>query len=129
MTHEKKINAMYYREFAGSMLLYAAVLVGALKFGATMPDGGLKTAVMVSPMIPVLLLVWVIVRHVARIDEYVRRHTLETLAIAFAITGAVSFTYGFLENVGFPRLSMFVVWPFMGGTWAVVGIARGMCAR
>lgn len=129
MTHEKKINALYYREFTGSLLLYAIVLICALKFGPSMPDGAAKTAVMLSPMIPVLLFAWVLFRRFARIDEYARLQTLETIAIAFAITAAVSFTYGFLENVGFPRLSMFVVWPFMGAAWGVAGVIRGRCVQ
>lgn len=129
MTHEKKIHVLYYREFAGSLLLYAVVLVCALKFGPSLPEGGWRTAVMVSPMIPVLLFVWALFRHFSRIDEYVRLQTLENIAIAFAATAAVSFTYGFLENVGFPRLSMFVVWPFMGGAWGLAGLVRGACAR
>lgn len=129
MTHEKKINALYYREFTGSLLFYAVVLICALKFGPSMPNDAAKTAVMVSPMIPVLLFVWVLVRHFSRVDEYARRVTLETIAIAFALTAAVSFTYGFLENVGFPRLSMFVVWPFMGFAWGLAGLIRGRCVQ
>jgi hypothetical protein len=129
MTHEKKIQAQYYREFMTSMLLYAVVLICALKFGPSMPDGAGKTAVMLSPMIPILLFVWAVVRHFARIDEYARLQLLQNIAIAYAVTAAVSFTYGFLENVGFPRLTMFVVWPFMCGAYGLVAIARAVCKR
>ena len=31
---------------------------------------------------------------------------------------------GFLENAGYPRLSMFTVWPVMGAVWAVLAIAE-----
>jgi hypothetical protein len=65
-----------------------------------------------------------IARHVARIDEYQRQRLLETIALSAAITGAVTFTYGFLETAGFPRLSMFSVWIIMGGSWALVSGMR-----
>jgi hypothetical protein len=129
MTHEKRINALYMRELGGALMFYAAVLYGALTFGPAMPDGALKTAVMLTPMLPVLLAAWAIARHLARVDEYARKMVLECIAIAFAVTAGVTFTYGFLENVGFPRLSMFVIWPLMGGTCVAVSIARGLCSR
>ena len=42
-------------------------------------------------------------------DEYQRATYLETFAIGAAVTAGVTFTFGFLENAGFPRLSMFTV--------------------
>jgi hypothetical protein len=49
---------------------------------------------------------------------------LETIAIAFAITGGVTFTYGFLENAGYARLSMFTVWGVMGLSWGLASLFR-----
>jgi hypothetical protein len=89
-----------------------------------MEDGMLRTAVMVIPMIGFGLMIRAIARHVARIDEYQRQRILETIALSAAITGAVTFTYGFLETAGFPRLSMFTVWIIMGASWAAVSGMR-----
>jgi hypothetical protein len=49
---------------------------------------------------------------------------LENLAVAAAVTAGASLTYGFLENAGFPKLSMFVVWPVMGAVWGVSACFR-----
>ncbi|MEA1674025.1 hypothetical protein [Nitrospirillum sp. BR 11163] len=38
---------------------------------------------------------------------------LVAIGFAFAGTALLTFTYGFLEVAGFPRLSMFMVWPLM----------------
>ena len=59
-----------------------------------------------------------VVRAIRGSDEFIRKTTLEHLAIAAAVTAGVTFTYGFLEIAGFPKLSMFVVWPLMGAVWA-----------
>ena len=42
------------------------------------------------------------------------------MAIAAAVTAGWTFTYGFLENAGYPRLSMFIVWPVMGAVWGLL---------
>ncbi len=71
-----------------------------------------------------MLALWAIIRQFKRVDEFVRLRTLENVAIAAAVTAGATFSYGFLENAGFPRLSMFAVWPLMGAVWAVVALAR-----
>ena len=40
-------------------------------------------------------------------------------------TALLTFTYGFLETTGFPKLSMFFVWPLMGAFW-VIGCVLGL---
>jgi hypothetical protein len=48
---------------------------------------------------------------------------------AGAVTAGLTFTYGFLEGAGFPKLSMFWVWGLMGGTWAAVAGLRCLVSR
>jgi hypothetical protein len=115
-------NTQYFKELTGALLLYAAVLVVALTLGQRMSPGVAQTALYVSPMLPFLLAVWAIVRQIHRSDEFIRKTTLEQLAIAAAVTAGWTFTYGFLENAGYPRLSMFTVWPVMGAVWGVLAI-------
>jgi hypothetical protein len=109
--------------------VYIGLLFSAIRFGRPMDDGALRTAILVTPMVGFGLMIWAIARHIARIDEYLRREMLETFAIASSITAALSFTYGFLETAGFPRLSMFSVWIVMGGAWCLVGIVRCFVVR
>ena len=127
--HEKKINSMYFRELGGSLLIYAAMLTAAIHFGRPMEEGLVRTLVLASPMIGFCLAVWAIARHFRRVDEFIRQTTLETLAIAAAVTAGLSFTYGFLETAGYPRLSMFTVWPVMGAVWGVVTCIRNWIGR
>jgi peptidoglycan/LPS O-acetylase OafA/YrhL len=121
---ERKAGRKYLRELFGSIAIYAALLMPSVTYGPTMDSGLFKTAVLVCPMIGFFLMIWAVARQVGRMDEYQRGVMLETFAIAAAVTAGVTFTYGFLENAGYPRLSMFTVWGVMGGSWFVVGVLR-----
>jgi hypothetical protein len=127
--HEKRVNRIYLRELGGALLVYIAILLAAIQFGRPMEDGVPRTLVLASPMIGFCLAVWAVARHVRRVDEFIRRGTLETLAIAAAVTAGLSFTYGFLETAGYPKLSMFTVWPVMGGVWGALTCLRNWFDR
>jgi hypothetical protein len=77
----------------------------------------------------VFVLVWVIARQFQRSDEFVRLRSLESIALAAGVTAGVTFTYGFLEQAGFPKLSMFTVWGVMGFTWGAHSILRSYFAK
>lgn len=126
---EKRSAVVYQRELMLAMLVYVVLLVGAIRLARPMDDGVLRTALLLSPMIGFGLMLRAIIRHVARIDEYQRLRLLESFSIAMAITGAVSFSYGFLETAGFPQQSMFWVWVVMGVSWGAVGCVRGLLER
>jgi hypothetical protein len=127
--HEKRITRIYLREFFGAMLVYMLLLVAANKLGRPMADGVARTLALASPMIGVMLVIWAIARHFRRVDEFIRLHTLENMAIAAAVTSGLTFTYGFLENAGYPLLSMFIVLPVMFGVWGLVTCVRGLVTR
>jgi uncharacterized protein (DUF697 family) len=126
---EREAKKKYRIELGGAMLLYMAVLFGSITLAKSMPEGLARTLLLLSPGIPVMLAVWAIARHFRRMDEFVRLRSLEGLAIAAAVTAGLTFTYGFLESAGFPKLSMFWVWSVMGGTWAVVTWVRCQVSR
>jgi hypothetical protein len=108
--YQKRINHTYLREMLGALVLYCALLVLAIRIGRPLDEGALRTALLVSPMIGFGLMLWAIARHIRRVDEYVRQLLLESIGLGAGITAGLTFTYGFLENAGFPRLSMFTVW-------------------
>lgn len=124
---EKDAAKAYTRELLGSIALYAVILILAIRFGRPMQDGLLRTAVLVSPMLGFGLALWAMARHFRRMDEYIRRLSLENIAMAAGITAGLSFTYGFLETAGFPKLSMFSVWIVLGGSLGLITLYR--CRR
>ena len=123
--HEQRVAKLYFRELGASLVLYTVLLVAAIRFGRPMEAGPARTLVLLSPMLGFALGLWAIARHLARVDEYIRKFLLESVALAAAITAGLSFTYGFLETAGFPRLSMFTVWCVLcGATGLVCGVRR-----
>jgi len=126
---EREAKRKYQKELFGAMVLYLAALFGSNYLGKSMDPGPARTALLLTPIIPVLLVIWAIARQFGRMDEFVRLRTLESFAIAGAVTAGVTVTYGFLEGAGFPKLSMFWVWPVMGFVWGVVACGRCLVSK
>lgn len=108
----------YLREFGLAMGCYMLVLLISLLMLSL--DGlGVATriAISVAPVVPCLLVCWAVVRQMRRMDELQLRIQFEALGFAFAASALLTFSYGFLENVGLPKLSLFVVWPLMAAMW------------
>ena len=127
--HEKRVGRLYLLELGGALAVYALLLVATIRFGRPMEAGVLRTLVLLSPMIGFCLGLWAIARHLARVDEYVRRFLLESFALGAALTAGLTFTYGFLETAGFPKLSMFTVWCVLCGSVVVVQLVRKLLDR
>ncbi|WP_332875768.1 hypothetical protein [Massilia sp. S19_KUP03_FR1] len=127
--NQKQVVSRYKREMMLSLVLYIVLLGCSIKFARPMPDSLLRTTMLASPMLGFLGAIWAIARHVRGIDEYQRQFLLETWALAAALTAAFTFSYGFLETAGFPKISMFAVWIIMCGAWATVCLARCVLKR
>ena len=104
---------------------YVAVLVVSLRLlsGGVASTAG-QLVLTLAPMIPAAAMCLVIIRTLTDIDEFQRKLQFDALAMAFAGTALLTFSYGFLENIGYPRLSMFAVWPLMAGLWGL-GLVLG----
>lgn len=114
----------YYYEMGASLALYAFFLIVSLTLlqhpeNFSMP---LRIAISLAPVIPAGLMCWAIIRNLRRMDEMHLRIQFEALGFAFAASALLTFSYGFLENVGFPHLSWLMVWPVMGLMW-IIGLA------
>ncbi len=126
---ERDATRKYLLEIGGAMALYIVVLFFALTTAQKLEPGVGRTVLMLSPMIPIALALWAVLRQLRRSDEFQRLRSLEALSIAGGITAGFSLTYGFLEGAGYPKLGMFVVWCVFCGSWAVVSVARSFYCR
>ena len=109
-------------EFAVILLVYVLCVVVSSVYMSSMPDGVAKIALALLPVIPMIAMAVSIIRRLNAMDEMGRKIQLEALAVAFVCTALTTFSYGFLETAGFPRMSAFMVWPIMGGDWCVATI-------
>ena len=126
---EHEGNRKYRLELFSAMAAYMLVLFGSISVAKGMDENLARTLLLITPIIPLMLAVWAIARHFRRMDEYMRLRSLESIAIGAAVTCALSLTYGFLESAGFPKLSMFWVWPVMGFAWGLHACLRCVFTR
>jgi hypothetical protein len=126
---EREANQKYRREFFSAMMAYLLVLFASITFAKDMEPGLVRTLLLITPTVPLMLTIWAIARHMRRLDEFMRLRSLEGLAVAAAVTAALSFSYGFLESAGFPKQSMFWVWGVMGFVWGAHACLRCLFKR
>ncbi len=113
-------NRRYHLELGASMVLYAALLVGVNWVDDRFhPEGGVRIALALLPMLGCFAALIAIIRAVRRMDELQRQIQFEALAFAFAVTALGTFGWGFLEDAGLPHLRAFAVWPVMAVAWVV----------
>jgi peptidoglycan/LPS O-acetylase OafA/YrhL len=113
-------------EFTISMVAYVVALVTSMWLLRSGEITGIwQTAIALMPMVPGAGVALACMRQVRSSDELQRRIQLEALSLAFGGTALITFSYGFLENVGYPKLSMFVVWPLMAVLWIIGGLISG----
>jgi len=110
----------YVIELGAAFTLYAALLIGANALErAIQPDGPLKLAINLSPMLGAFAAAWVILRGLWRMDEMQRRIQLDAIALSFLGTALVTFSWGFAEGAGLPQMRAFWVWPIMAALWCL----------
>jgi putative transcriptional regulator len=84
---ERDANRKYRLELFSALIAYMVVLVGSIYWAKIMDEGAVRTLLLMTPVVPLMLAVWAIARHFGRMDEFVRLRSLEGLAIAAAVTG------------------------------------------
>lgn len=112
-------RARYVVQLALTMAAYISAVVGSTLLVANLAEGPLRTASALLPVLPMAGMAIVTIRYILELDELARQVHLEGLAVAAVGTALFTFSYGFLETAGFPRLSMFLVWPLLGALWAL----------
>ncbi|MBW8760094.1 MAG: hypothetical protein JF586_21070 [Burkholderiales bacterium] len=113
-------NRQYLKELAATLLVYGAMLFGSIELLTHVQLARpWRDLVALGPMLPAAAMAWVVLRELRRMDELQRRIQLEALGFSFAGTAILTFSYGFLEGLGYPKLSMFSVWPILAVLWIV----------
>lgn len=117
----------YVVQFSAAMAAYVVVLIVSI---ITLQHVTLalpwRVLIAVAPVIPTLFALVAFLRFLGRMDELQRRIQLEALGLGFGAVGILTFAYGFLENVGLPRLSYIWIFPALIAFW---GIGTGIAAR
>lgn len=109
----KQATRAYAIEFGSAMAAYAIVLIVSITLVQNNPQAAWRVPVAVAPVVPAFFALLAFVRALGRMDELQRRIQLDAIALAFGATAILTFTYGFLQNVGFPAISWIWIVPGM----------------
>lgn len=110
----------YFLEFGFSMVLYVVTLFLSQSFVISHPASTWVIWVSLLPVVPAIMATVAVIRQLARFDELQQRIQFVSFAISFAIVGLGTFTYGFLENAGYPHIPYVWIFPFMIAVWGIV---------
>lgn len=119
-------SRQYFVEFGTSMTVYVAAIFLSVSFLVKHPESTWVVWVSLAPVIPAIFAALAVIRALKKLDELQQRIQLLSFAISFAVVGLTTFTYGFLENVGFPHIPYVWIFPFMIAIW---GISTPLVAR
>jgi len=115
------------KEFGTAMAAYVIVLIVSITLINISPNSAWwRIPLALAPVIPAIFAMIAYMHFVGRVDELQRRIQFEGLAFGFGGAGILTFSYGFLENVGFPHISWLFVFPLMIALW---GIGVAIAAR
>jgi hypothetical protein len=105
---------------------YVLVLVIVLLWGGMGGHSAWRFVWAVLPAVPAVGIVWAVVRHVRRIDDYQRRVLLERLAVGFALARLASVTFGLLAVAGLVLAATpWIVYGIGMVGWVVGGAVTG----
>ena len=112
----------YLREFIYSMIAYIITLSFSLigfHFFADYTLNAARVIVALAPVVPIIFMILSFLKYLNSIDELQQRIQLLAIGFAAGVTSLLTFSYGFLENVGFPPISLLWVFPVMILLWGL----------
>jgi hypothetical protein len=110
-------------------LAYLMVMVGSVTIVEANPAADWRFLAAALPVVPAVLLVWMVVRALARLDEVQKRMQMQALGFSMAGTGLGTFAYGFLEGAGLPHLNGTLILPLMTLLWGLGVVVLGIRQR
>jgi hypothetical protein len=107
----------YFFEYAIAFSVDLAATILCVPHALEPASRSTRALWLLGPCFGILLLSATVIRHILRVDEYMRKSAIESFAVAGALALICSLAYGFFELAGFPRVS---TW------WALVVMSSGM---
>ena len=118
--NQNELMRRYIRELIWSSVIYAVVLIVSITVLKQFEfPRAWQVIISLSPVIPVAFVIVAIMRLMIYSDELQQRIQLFAISFSAAMTGLITFSYGFLENVGFPKFPTFFVLPMLIFIWGI----------
>lgn len=118
--NQNKVMKRYFKEFGFSMGFYVVAVIASTTILNTFEFPQIaQIMITLIPVIPTVFVVISIMRALKDSDELQKRIQLQAVTFSAITTGLITFSYGFLENIGFPSFPTIWVLPIMFFLWGI----------
>lgn len=118
--NQKQVIKRYYKEFGISMGFYTVAVIASITALNNFEFPQIvQVIITLIPVIPVIFVVIAIMRALRDSDELQQKIQLQAVTFSAITTGLITFSYGFLENVGLPPFPTIWILPIMFFLWGV----------
>jgi hypothetical protein len=118
--NQKEVMKRYYKEFWISIGAYTVVLIGSISLLVNFDfPKAIQIILALAPVVPILFVIMAITRALRDSDELQQKIQYNAIMFSAVATGLITFSYGLLENVGFPPFPTIWVLPLMFMFWGV----------
>ena len=115
-----QVMKRYTKEFSTAMIAYVITLIVSISILKSYEFPRLwQIVISIVPALPVFFVIVSLMRMIIDSDELQQRVQLLAISLSAALTGLITFSYGFLENVGFPKFPTFLVFPILIMIWGI----------
>ena len=108
------------KEFLFAMSMYILILITSVillnNFDLAQ---GWQIVISLAPALPIVFVIIAILRVVRDSDELQQRVQLLATTFSAVLTGFITFSYGFLENIGFPHFPTLWILPMLFMLWGL----------
>ena len=123
----REVQKRYFKEFGISMGFYVVLLIASISIltNVELPKVA-QIVIALIPVVPTIFVLIAVMRALRDSDELQQKIQLQAVTFSAIVTGLITFSYGFLENVGFPHFPTLFVFPLL---FALRGIGAGIFSR
>ncbi|MFN8411415.1 MAG: hypothetical protein U0Z26_03405 [Anaerolineales bacterium] len=116
--NQNQVMKRYYKEFFSAIGAYTIVLIGSISIlkAFDLPKAA-QIIIAIIPVLPIVFVIIAITRALRDSDELQQKVQYSAIMFSAVATGLITFSYGLLENVGFPPFPTIWVLPMMFMLW------------
>lgn len=116
----KQAMRRYLQEFFFAICGYALALIVSVSILKRYDFAkGWQILISIIPALPVAFILIALMRLLRDSDELQQRINLHAVTFSAVLTGFITISYGLLENVGFPKLPTFAIFPMLCVLWGI----------
>ena len=118
--NQNQVFKRYYKEFLLSMTAYVIVLIASISILKQFElPRSIQIIIALTPIIPTIFVIAAIIRGLRDSDELQQKVQFNAIMFSAITTGLITFSYAFLEGIGFPKFPTIWILPIMFFLWGI----------